>query len=86
MADSLFAQKERYKDLSVLKSKEIAISDSLIGNYKKQVAEKIITETSYKTEAHKNGIKVKWLKGFATGFGAIALIEAGWLYLITLIK
>lgn len=86
MADTLYSQKERYKSISILKSKEIAISDSLIANYKGQIAEKIIIGDSYKKEAKKNGTKVKWLKGFATGFGIVAVVEAGFIWLVLQIK
>lgn len=86
VADSLYAQKERYKSVNKDLQKEVVLSDSLANNYKAQVAEKTITEASYKKGEKRNKIKGKFLKGFATGFGIIAVIEAGWIYLSAKLK
>lgn len=39
-----------------------------------------LKETYKKGEEKEKG-KNKWAKGFATGFGIIAVVEAGWIYL-----
>lgn len=62
VADSLNAQKERYKSISETKSVVISDDNVLIDNYKKQVAEKEITEASYKKEADQHKNKITWLK------------------------
>jgi hypothetical protein len=83
MADTLYAQKERYKSLTKDMANEIAESDAQISNLKDQVTEKEITEASYKKGEKRAKIKVKILKGFATGFGIIAICESGWIFLTT---
>ncbi len=86
MADTLYAQKERYKSLTKDMANEIEISNEQISNLKDQVSEKEITEASYKKGEKRNKIKSKFLKGFATGFGIIAILESGWIFLTTRLK
>ena len=85
MADTLYAQKERYKSVNKDMANKIEECDAQISNLKDQVAEKEITEASYKKGEKRAKIKVKFLKGFATGFGIIAILEAGWIWLTTAI-
>jgi len=86
MADTLYAQKERYKSVNKDMANEIEESDAQISNLKDQVVEKEITEASYKKGEKRAKVKVKILKGIATGFGVIAILEAGWIYLSTLLS
>ena len=86
MADSLYAQKERYKSVNKDQANEIKTDNASIKNLESQVAEKTITEASYKKGEEREKTKNKWVKGFATGFGIIAVFEAGWLWITTLIK
>ena len=81
IADTLYAQKERYKSVNKDLQNEVLTDNSTISNLEKQVAEKEITEESYKKGEKRNKVKSKFLKGFATGFGIIAVVEAGWIYL-----
>lgn len=75
VADTLFAQKERYKDLSREMASALTLSDSINANQTKQIEEKTLTETAYKKESKKQSIVVKMWKGIATGFGVVALVE-----------
>ena len=84
MADTLYAQKERYKSVNEDLASQNTTNNQIIYNQQQQIAEKIITETSYKKGEKIAKIKVKILKGFATGFGVIAIIETGWIFLSTL--
>jgi len=84
MADTLYAQKERYKSVNKDLQNEVALCDEITANLKSQVIEKTITEESYKKEAKKNKIKGKFLKGFATGFGIIAIVEGLVIWLQTM--
>ena len=84
MADTLYAQKERYKSVNEDLNSQQIINNQIIANQQAQITEKIITETSYKKGEKRAKIKVKILKGFATGFGVIAVIETGWIFLSTL--
>lgn len=86
LADTIFAQKERYKSLSKDQAKALVLSDSLNKNKDQQIAEKIITEESYKKGEKKNKRKFKIWKGLATGFGVITLIESAYIGLQLLIK
>ena len=86
IADTIYAQKERYKSISNDKTKALVVSDSLNKNKDQQIAEKIITETSYKKGEKKQKNINKFLKGIATGFGIIAIIEAGYIGLQSLLK
>ncbi len=86
MADTLYAQKERYKSVNKDMENEIAECDAQISNLKDQVAEKEITEASYKKGEERNKIKSKFLKGFATGFGIIAILEGSYIYLTTALR
>ena len=81
MADTLYAQKERYKSVNKDLQNEIKTDNATIKNLESQVAEKTITEASYKKGEERNKIKGKFLKGFATGFGIIAVVEAGWIWI-----
>lgn len=81
MADTLYAQKERYKSLNKDLENEITLCGELVTNLKSQVAEKTITEQSYKKGEKRSKIKSKFLKGFATGFGIVAIVEAGVIWL-----
>ena len=85
MADTLYAQKERYKDISKDKTEALAVANELNKNKDQQIAEKVITEASFKKEAEKNKNKGKWLKGFATVFAIVAVLEAGYIGLQTLL-
>lgn len=85
MADSLYAQKERYKSVNKDMANEIVVAKESIVNLKSQVAEKTITEESYKKGEKKEKRKNKWIKGFATGLGIIAILEAGWIWVQTII-
>ena len=84
VADSIYAQKERYKSVNKDLQNEVLTDNLTISNLEKQVDEKTITEESYKKGEKRNKIKSKFLKGFATGFGIIAVVEAGWIYLSAL--
>ncbi len=86
MADTLFAERERYKSISEDKSKELFVSDSLNKNKDQQIAEKIITEASYKKGEERNKVKGKLLKGTSIGLAVIVLVETGWIALTNLFK
>jgi hypothetical protein len=85
MADTLYAQKERYKSVNKDMANEIELSNEQISNLKDQVAEKEITEASYKAGEKKAKMKVKVLKGTAVGLGVLVVIEGAWIYLSTLL-
>jgi hypothetical protein len=86
VADSIYAQKQRLKSVNKDLQNEVLTDNLTISNLEKQVAEKTITEESYKKGEKRNKIKGKFLKGFATGFGIIAVFEAGWIWITTQIK
>lgn len=83
VADTLFAQKERYKELSRKMDSALVLSDSINANQKQQIEEKKLTEAAYKKESKRGEIKIKLLKGCATFFGAVAIIEAGYIWLVS---
>lgn len=79
LADSLYSE---IKNREVLKVKD----DALISkqqddnkNLENQVKEITGLKDSYKAGEAKEKRKNKWVKGFATGFGIVAIIEAGYI-------
>jgi hypothetical protein len=75
LADTLYAQKERYKSISSDKSKALAVSDSLAANYKVQATSQKILADSWEKDVKRKSAAGKWLKGIATGLGVLSLVE-----------
>jgi hypothetical protein len=86
IADTLYAQKERYKSISADKSIAIAKFDYLEANYKEQLKQKDILENSYKKEAKRSKLIIKIWKGGAITFGLVSLVETGYIALKSIIS
>lgn len=79
LADSLYAE---IKNRETLKAKDDALISKQQAdnkNLESQVSEITKLKDSYKAGEAKEKRKNKWIKGFATGFGIVAVIEAGYI-------
>jgi len=83
MVDTMYAQKERYKSVNKDLTNQIKVNEHEKANLQAQVNEKTISEESYKKGEKREKRKNKWIKGIATGFGVVAILESGWIFLTT---
>lgn len=75
--DSLYSQVHNL-ELSGKQKNDIILTDNImISKLGNQVAEKIITEDSYKKEAKKNNNKLKLFKGLLGLVSVVAIVEGG---------
>jgi hypothetical protein len=86
LADSLFSEIKNHEIL--LKRDNVIIQKLQQDNSNLETTNSDITtlSESYQRGERKERIKKKWAKGFACFFGAIALIETGWIALTIALK
>lgn len=75
--DSLYSQIHNLETSSKQKNDIILTDNIMISKLEGQVAEKIITEESYRKEAKKNSNKLKLFKGLLGLVSVVAIVEGG---------
>lgn len=83
LADSLYSEIKNHQELK--KKDDILIKKQENDNKNLEESVKALTDLkeSYKKDESFQKTKNKWIKGFATGFGVIAIVEAGYIALMT---
>lgn len=86
LADSLNSEIKNYQNLK--KKDDVLIKKQGEDNKVLEGSVKALTDLkeSYKTGEIKQKRRNKWIKGFATGFGVVAALEAGYIAILNVIR